>query len=89
MKIDYFVVCCVIEKMTTNLISIVHQIMNCNKWFKHNHPVGVLSTLNEYISHLWHWYVRLIGALQQIWHKKAYNTSNELQNINTVNIRSK
>lgn len=57
--------------MTTDLVAIVHQIVNCNQSFEHNHPVGILSSLNQNVGHLWHGHVRLIGALQQIWHKSV------------------
>jgi len=57
------------QETTANLIAIVHQIVHWNKSFEHNHPVGILSTLNQKVGHLWHWYIRLIGALQQVWQK--------------------
>jgi len=59
--------------MPTDLIAIIHKIVYSNESFEHYHPVRTLSTLNQMVGHFWHWHIRLIGALQQIYQKKTNN----------------
>ena len=48
------------------LISVAHEMMNGDKTFVDNHPVGVESPLNQKIGQCWNGDIGLICTLKQV-----------------------